>query len=82
MNREPQIGDIVNVTWPDFFPIKALVANEYSTNIYELIFLERGIGKHHNDVSDWWTIDYLQQNYSRVALRYLTPVSELSDEDE
>lgn len=80
MNREPQIGDIVNVTWPDFFPIKALVTNRYSLDLYELIYFEGAIRRTAPNNEVWHTAEQLQNAYIRSSISYLTVVSELSDE--
>ena len=80
MNKEPQIGDIVNVTWADFFPIKALVTNRYSLDLYELIYLEGAIKKSKPDIV-WASIEALQNMYDRSCIYYLTVVSELSDDE-
>ena len=80
MNKEPQIGDIVNVTWADFFPIKALVTNRYSLDLYELIYLEGAIKKSKPDIV-WASVEALQNMYERSSIHYLTVVGELSDEE-
>lgn len=80
MNKEPQIGDIVNVTWADFFPIKALVTNRCSLEIYELIYFEGAIRKSKPDIV-WASVEALQNMYERSSIHYITVVSELSDEE-
>lgn len=81
MNREPQIGDIVNVTWPDFFPIKALVSGKYSYDLYELIYFEGAKRRTAPNNEVWQSAEQLQNAYNRSCISYLTVVSELSDEE-
>lgn len=81
MNKEPQIGDIVNVTWADFFPVKALVISEKcSLDLYEIIFLEGAIKRSKPDIV-WASVEALQNMHERSSIYYLTVVSELSDEE-